>query len=170
MRFTTEGHGLNSEPQNIEWRMTNDEGWNRFAKSFLKQTEYIHSTFDVHQFLSRSDWLSFWPEAPLVWNYMEWRMKIDDWRMMESLREIFFKTDRIHLFDVRCWTFDVHQFLFRSRLAAFQASGGACMKLGQNGTVSFSIWPAVFLAGGWADTWHLKPYSQCPIFVQSRDS
>jgi hypothetical protein len=26
--------------------------------------------------------------------------------MMESLREIFFKTDRIHLFDV-------HQFLFR---------------------------------------------------------
>jgi hypothetical protein len=30
-----------------EYRMTNDEGWNRFAKSFLKQTEYIHSTFDV---------------------------------------------------------------------------------------------------------------------------
>jgi hypothetical protein len=26
------------------------------------------------------------------------------------------------------------------------------MKLGQNGTVSFSIRPAVFLAGGWADT------------------
>jgi hypothetical protein len=27
--------------------MSNDEGWNRFAKSFFKQTEYIHSTFDV---------------------------------------------------------------------------------------------------------------------------
>ena len=43
--------------------MTNDEGWTRFAKSFLKQTEYIHLTFDVgrsmfdvHQFLSRLDW------------------------------------------------------------------------------------------------------------------
>jgi hypothetical protein len=24
---------------------------------------------------------------------------------MESLRETFFKTDRIHSFDVRCWTF-----------------------------------------------------------------
>jgi len=38
-------------------RISNVEGWNRFAKSFLKQTEYIHSTFlvvrwmfDVHQF------------------------------------------------------------------------------------------------------------------------
>src|SRR5210317_1635345 len=36
-----------SEPQNIEYRISNDEGWNRFAKSFLNQTEYIHSTFDV---------------------------------------------------------------------------------------------------------------------------
>jgi hypothetical protein len=27
--------------------MTKDEGWNRFAKSFLKQTEYIYSMFDV---------------------------------------------------------------------------------------------------------------------------
>jgi hypothetical protein len=39
-------------------RISNFEGWKRFAKSFLKQTEYIHSTFDVgrsmfdvHQFL-----------------------------------------------------------------------------------------------------------------------
>ena len=31
----------------LEYRMTNDEGWNRFAKSFLKLTEYIHSAFDV---------------------------------------------------------------------------------------------------------------------------
>ena len=31
---------LNSDPQNIE-------GWNRSAQSFLKQTEYIYSTFDV---------------------------------------------------------------------------------------------------------------------------
>jgi hypothetical protein len=52
--------GLNSEPQNIEPQ--NHEGWKRFAKSFLKQTEYIHSTFDVgrsmfdvHQFLFRLD-------------------------------------------------------------------------------------------------------------------
>jgi hypothetical protein len=30
----------NIEPQN-------HEGWKRFAKSFLKQTEYIHSAFDV---------------------------------------------------------------------------------------------------------------------------
>ena len=27
---------------------------------------------------------------------------------METLREIFFKTGRIHLFDVRCWTFDAY--------------------------------------------------------------
>jgi hypothetical protein len=32
-------------------------------------------------------------------------MKIDEWRMMESLREIFFKTGRMHLFDVRCSMF-----------------------------------------------------------------
>jgi len=38
-------------------------GGYRFAQSFFKQTEYIHSTFDVgrsmfdvHQFLFRSDW------------------------------------------------------------------------------------------------------------------
>ena len=43
--------------------MTNDEGRNCFTKSFLKQTEYIYSTFDVkrsmfdvHQFLFRLDW------------------------------------------------------------------------------------------------------------------
>jgi hypothetical protein len=30
-----------------EYRISNDEGWNRFAKSFLEQTEYICSTFDV---------------------------------------------------------------------------------------------------------------------------
>jgi len=40
---------------------------------FLKQTEYIYSMFDVgrsmfdvHQFLFRSDWPFFWPEAPLM--------------------------------------------------------------------------------------------------------
>jgi hypothetical protein len=51
-------------------RITNDEGWNRFAKFFLKQTEYIHSTFDVgrsmfdvHQFLFRFDWPLFRPAA-----------------------------------------------------------------------------------------------------------
>jgi hypothetical protein len=70
---------------------------------------------------------------------------------MESLREIFFKTDRIHSFDVRCWTFDVRRSsVFSSiKLTAFQASGGARMKLYG---VSFSIRPAVFLAGSWADT------------------
>jgi hypothetical protein len=58
--------GRNSEPQNIE-------GWKRFAKSFLKQTEYIHSTFDVgrsmfgvHQFLFRFDRPFFWPAAGLT--------------------------------------------------------------------------------------------------------
>jgi hypothetical protein len=46
---------------------------------------------------------------------------------MESLREIFFKTDRMHSFDVRCWTFDVGRssVSFSISLAAFQASGGA---------------------------------------------
>ena len=28
-------------------------------------------------------------------------------RRVVSLRSVFFKMDRIHLFDVRCWTFDV---------------------------------------------------------------
>ncbi len=45
----------------------------RVAKSFLKQTEYIHSMFDVgrsmfevQQFLLRSDWPLFRQAAPLV--------------------------------------------------------------------------------------------------------
>jgi hypothetical protein len=66
-------HQIKSEPQNIECRITNDEGWNRFAKSFLKQAEYIHSMFDVgrsmfdvHQFLLRSNWPLFRPAAALV--------------------------------------------------------------------------------------------------------
>ncbi len=33
-------------------------------------------------------------------------------RMMESLREIFFKTDRIHSFDVQCWTFEIRYSIF----------------------------------------------------------
>jgi len=44
----------------------------RVAKSFLKQTEYIHSTFDagrsmfdVHQFLFRLNRPFFWPEPAL---------------------------------------------------------------------------------------------------------
>jgi hypothetical protein len=50
---------------------------------------------------------------------------------MESLREIFFKIDRIHLFDVRCWTFDVRRssVSFPIKLAAVQASCWAHMKL-----------------------------------------
>ncbi|MBT8364127.1 MAG: hypothetical protein KJP23_05420, partial [Deltaproteobacteria bacterium] len=28
-------------------RITNFEGWNRFALSFFKSTEYLHSMFDV---------------------------------------------------------------------------------------------------------------------------
>jgi hypothetical protein len=31
----------------VDRRISNDVGWNRFARSFLKQTEYIHSMFDV---------------------------------------------------------------------------------------------------------------------------
>jgi len=40
---------------NPEVGMWNAEGWSRFAKSFLKQTEYIHSMFDV----GRSMFISF---------------------------------------------------------------------------------------------------------------
>ena len=35
------------EQRTAEYRMSKDEWWNRYAKSFLKQTEFIHSTFDV---------------------------------------------------------------------------------------------------------------------------
>jgi len=52
--------------------MSNDEGWNRFVKSFLKLAEYIHSTFDVgrsmfdvHKFLLRINWQLFRPAAAL---------------------------------------------------------------------------------------------------------
>jgi hypothetical protein len=52
--------------------MTNEEGWNRFAKSYLKQTEYIYSMldvgrsiFDVHQFLFRFDRPFIWSAAGL---------------------------------------------------------------------------------------------------------
>jgi hypothetical protein len=31
-----------------EYRITNVEGWIRFAQSLIKQTAYITSTFDVH--------------------------------------------------------------------------------------------------------------------------
>jgi len=46
---------------------------------------------------------------------------------MESLRYISFKIDRIHSFDIRCWTFDVRRssVSFSINLAALQASGGA---------------------------------------------
>jgi hypothetical protein len=57
----------------IKKRISNFVGWKRFAKSFLKQTEYIHSTFDVgrsmldvHQFLFRLDRPFFWPAAGLT--------------------------------------------------------------------------------------------------------
>jgi len=53
-----------------DYRISNEEGWNRFAKSFLKQTEHIYSTFDVgrsmfdvHHFFSRLNWPFFWPAA-----------------------------------------------------------------------------------------------------------
>ena len=42
--------------------MTKDEGRNRFAKSFLKQTEYIHSMF-ISFFFDQSG--RFWPAAGL---------------------------------------------------------------------------------------------------------
>jgi len=44
---------------------------------------------------------------------------------MESLRSIFFKTDRIHSFDIRYSLFDILFFRvsFSIKLAAFQASG-----------------------------------------------
>jgi hypothetical protein len=44
-------------------------------------------------------------------------------------RSVFFKIDRIHYFDIRHSLFDIRFF-----------------------RVSFSIRPAVILAGGWADT------------------
>ncbi len=37
----------NSEPQNIECRMSNVEGWNRFAQSFFKIDRIHYSMFDV---------------------------------------------------------------------------------------------------------------------------
>ena len=53
----------NRRISNIECRMSNVEGWNRCAHSFLKWTEFIYSTFDVgrsmfdvHLFLLRFDW------------------------------------------------------------------------------------------------------------------
>ena len=38
----------------------------------------------------------------------EYRITNIEFRRMESFREIFFKIDRIHSFDVRCWTFDAY--------------------------------------------------------------
>mgnify|MGYP001814137686 FL=1 len=65
------GLGLNREPQIIECRITNYEGWNRFAKSIIKQTEYIHSTFDVERSMFISFFYDqtgrfFWPAAGLT--------------------------------------------------------------------------------------------------------
>ncbi len=44
---------------NAEVGMWNAEGWKRFAKSFLIQTEYIHSTFDVGRSMFISFFLDF---------------------------------------------------------------------------------------------------------------
>jgi hypothetical protein len=46
---------VKSEPQNIEYRISNVEVWNRYAQSLLKWTEFIYSTFDVE----RSMFISF---------------------------------------------------------------------------------------------------------------
>ena len=50
----------------------------------------------------------------------------------------FYKIVRIHSFDIHDSIFDIRFFKvsFSFNLAAFQASGGAYMKLRQNGTVS----------------------------------
>jgi len=77
-----------------------------------------------------SDWTPPRPEAALLWNFREWRMSNDDWRMVESLGASLFELrphkslnrfkwtvrqkthDRQNtLFDVRCWTFDVRRSL-----------------------------------------------------------
>jgi len=42
---------------------------------------------------------------------------------MESLREIFFKTDRIHYFDIRHSLFDIR--FFRVSFSVILAAGGA---------------------------------------------
>ena len=82
----------------------------------------------------------------------KYRMSNIEWRRKESLREIFFKTDRIHSFYVRCWTFDVRCSLvsLSIRLAAFLASGCAYMKLHHllQKCSFFLIKLVVFLASG----------------------
>jgi len=57
--------------------------------------------------------------AGVVWNYdksepqnIEYRTA--ECRSMESLRSIFFKTDRIHYFDIRHSLFDIRYPLFQS--------------------------------------------------------
>ncbi len=64
--FTTDTRMKLHKIEKANRRITNDEGWNRFAKSFLKQIEYSHSTFDVHQFFFRLDWPLFRPAAALI--------------------------------------------------------------------------------------------------------
>ena len=53
--------GLNSEPQNNEYRISKDG----IASLNLFKTDRMHS-FDVHQFLSRSDWPLFRPATWLT--------------------------------------------------------------------------------------------------------
>ncbi len=62
---------------------------------------------------------------------------------MESLREIFFKTDRTHysMFDVGRSMLDVHQFLSRFDWT-LAASGDAYMKLQMFGAVGRATVPA----------------------------
>jgi hypothetical protein len=71
---------LNSEPQNIEQEISNDEVWNRFAQSFLKNNNDRIPYFDIHyslfdiryslfafsKFLSRLNWPLFRPAAALI--------------------------------------------------------------------------------------------------------
>jgi hypothetical protein len=41
-------HEFKSEPQNIEQEISNDEVWNRFAQSFLKNNNDRIPYFDIH--------------------------------------------------------------------------------------------------------------------------
>jgi len=83
--------------------MTNNEEWNRFAKSFLKQTEYIHSTFDL-------------PAMPLNW--YEANLIIVIHNSMITLTQCTMHGRRV--LDVRCSSVSSS-----IKLSAFQATGGA---------------------------------------------
>ena len=125
----------------VRWQITEvrcQKTDNRIRKSVIKLAAF-QASGSAHMKLHKNGTVSWWLTWSFRWQGLNSEPQNDEWRRMESLREIFFKSDRIHSFDVRsaggrqvlarlwrvgCSMFDVHQFLFRFDRPFFWLAAG----------------------------------------------